>query len=202
MEWLLQADTFYKIGGYADRGVSLLKRFANELIERDTEESKRNAFEIYEKTLMDMVFANEDNYLMNGNEVVSSYLTLQMEQRDFEGAIRTKKRFMDYLRSQRIVDHQIRRSWLEVICLQVLLEDFYRIDESLNLFANDCPGGNAYNQDEYLAASDLHEAIKIRDFEKAQVVLRKPIFSYIEIEVVKPLKRLISKPPAHLVAQA
>lgn len=49
---LLKADGFYKIAGYADRGLTLLKRFAKSLIEKETEVASRKAMEIYEQHLM------------------------------------------------------------------------------------------------------------------------------------------------------
>jgi len=48
MQLLSQADSFYKIGNYADRGLTLIKRFAKQLMEKDTEISKRKAKEVYE----------------------------------------------------------------------------------------------------------------------------------------------------------
>ena len=47
-----------------------------------------------------------------------------------------------------------------------------------------------YNQDEFTAANDLKDAICSKDFAKMTQVLRQPIFGYIELEVVKPLKKL------------
>jgi len=49
---LLKADEFYKIGGYPDRGISLLKRFAKSLMEKETEAATKKAMEIYESHLM------------------------------------------------------------------------------------------------------------------------------------------------------
>lgn len=71
--------------------------------------------EIYEKYLIKQCF-EEENYVMN-SDVPETYVKMQVVQKDFKGAIRTKKVFMDYLRSEKTLDHQIRRSWLEVVCL-------------------------------------------------------------------------------------
>lgn len=147
---LLKADEFYKIGGYPDRGLTLLKRFAKTLIEKETEEATAKAMELYENHLMVQVFEGE-NYLLN-TDIPDTYLKLQMEQRDYVGAIRTKKRFIDYLRNEGTTDHQIRRSWLEVICIQILQEDFYRLEDSLQHFANEPGHRNMFMQDEYVAA--------------------------------------------------
>ena len=54
-------------------------------------------------------------------------------------------------------------------------------------FAEDC-GGNVYQQDEYLIANQLKEAVEERDFTKVLAVTKKPIFSFLENEIVKQLK--------------
>lgn len=72
--------------------------------------------EIYEQTLMVKVFENENVYLLN-SDVPVDYLRLQVNAKDYAGAIKTKKRFIDFLRGIGTTDHQIRRSWLEIICL-------------------------------------------------------------------------------------
>ena len=119
---------------------------------------------IYENELMTQVFEG-DNYLLN-TDIPESYLRLQIEAKDFAGAIRTKKKFIEYLRNEGTTDHQIRRSWLEVICLQILMEDFYRLEDSLQSFANEPGHGNMYGQDEFTAANDLKDAISAKDFPK------------------------------------
>lgn len=57
----------------------------------------------------------------------------------------------------------MRRAYLEIICIQIIAEDFYKIEETLQDFTEDY-GGNAYGQDEYQICSDLSDAIKAKDF--------------------------------------
>ena len=80
------------------------------------------------------------------------------------------------------------------------MEDIYRIEDSLNEFTNDCPGGNPYSQDEYVVASDLKDAMLAKNFEEMVKICRRPLFSYIEIEIVKLLKRFAANPPAATLA--
>ena len=80
------------------------------------------------------------------------------------------------------------------------MEDIYRIEDSLNAFVNDCPGGNPYGQDEFVTASDLKDAMLAKDFEEMAKICRRPIFSYIEIEIVKLLKKFAANPPASALA--
>ena len=92
-----------------------MKRFARSLVEKETEVATKKAMEVYDKYLMVQIFEG-DAYILN-TDVPESYLKLQIEAKDFAGAIRTKKRFIDYLRGAGTTDHQIRRSWLEVVCI-------------------------------------------------------------------------------------
>lgn len=103
IQLLTKADECYKIGGYADRGLTLMKRFAKELLEKENEAATKKAMEVYETHLMEQVFEG-DNYLLNP-DIIEGYVKLQIEQKDFKGAIRTKKRFIDYLRGVGTTDH-------------------------------------------------------------------------------------------------
>ena len=81
IQLLTRADEFYKIGGYNDRGLGLMKRFAKQLVERETEQASKKAMEVYENHLMTQVF-EDDNYLLH-TDIVETYLKLQVEQKDF-----------------------------------------------------------------------------------------------------------------------
>ena len=48
----------------------------------------------------------------------------------------------------------------------------------------------------------MTNAVSAKEFTKIATILRKPIFGFIEIEVVKPLKRWAANPPAHVLAMA
>jgi len=72
-----------------------------------------------------------DNYIMNG-DIVQGYLNLQCTRKDYEGAIKTKTKFIEYLKKEGTLDHQIRRSYLEILCLQILQEDFFRLEETMD----------------------------------------------------------------------
>ena len=57
----------------------------------------------------------------------------------------------------------MRRAYLEIVCIQIIAEDFYKIDDTLAEF-NESYGGNAYGQDEYALCVDLNDAIKDKNF--------------------------------------
>ena len=47
-------------------------------------------------------------------------------------------------------------------------------------------------------ASELKEHISAKEFEKLTQTIRKPIFGFIEIEIVKALKRWAANPPENV----
>ena len=50
-----------------------------------------------------------------------------------------------------------------------------------------------------MAATEIKDAVSAKDFAKLTQALRKPIFGFIEIEIVKPLKRWAANPPANVI---
>ena len=84
--------------------MTLIKRFAKQLIEKETPEAKAKALQIYEQTLMEQVYESENTYLLN-SDVPIEYLKLQLEGKDYQGAMKTKKRFIDFLRDNGTTDH-------------------------------------------------------------------------------------------------
>ena len=52
VNWLEQADTYYKMGGYNERGLTLMKNYANELLARETDEATKMGMKIYETRLL------------------------------------------------------------------------------------------------------------------------------------------------------
>ncbi len=41
------------------------------------------------------------------------------------------------------VDHTVRRAYLEMVCIHIINEDYKRIEETMQSFAEDC-GGSVY----------------------------------------------------------
>jgi hypothetical protein len=48
-------------------------------------------------------------------------------------------------------------------------------------------------------ANSLKEAIEARDFQKLQVLTKKPIFSFLETEIVRCLKKIAMNPPVFMI---
>ncbi|CDW78605.1 gamma-soluble nsf attachment protein [Stylonychia lemnae] len=190
-ELLKQAQNFFKIQGAANQGTNFLKKFGQKLIESDDPESQNFALDIYE-TLFEEAFEG-DNFVWNP-DVVTDYVQILMKMQKYERAIAAKKRFIKYLKQTGSIDHQMRRAYLEILCIQIIAEDWYKIENTLQEF-NDNYQGNAYGQDEYLICVELHDAVKAKDFKQIEKIAKKPIFSFIDIEVVRNLKKLAMNPP-------
>jgi hypothetical protein len=97
------------------------------------------------------------------------------------------------MKKQGNVDHQVRRSYLEIICIKIANEDYIKLDEILQQFVEDAGGSSS---DEYRIAIEIKEAIDAKDFAKLQTVSKKPIFTFLETEIVKAFKKAILNPPA------
>ena len=79
----------------------------------------------------------------------------------------------------------------------ILFEDVHKIDETLQQFLADAP--NAYSQDEYQIATKLWDNLKNQNFDAMVQTCRMPLFSFLETELVKLIKRYAANPPAQPV---
>ena len=93
-------------------------------------------------------------------------------------------------------DHRLRRAYVEILICQILREDYYRLEETMDKFCADT-GGNPYAHDEYDFAIQIKESLRglcdqsgeDPDFTKLNDVLKKPLFGFLESSVVKSIKR-------------
>jgi hypothetical protein len=67
------------------------------------------------------------------------------------------------MKSQGNVDHQIRRSYLEIVCIHITNEDYRKLDDTLQRFIEDAGGSSS---DEYTIAVQIKEALETKDFVK------------------------------------
>ncbi len=118
-----------------------------------------------------------------------------MQKKQYMRAVKAKLTYIKHMKKENAtVDHQVRRSFLEIVCIQIVNEDYKRLEETMTQFAEDC-GSNVYQQDEYLIASSLKEAVEERDFMKVLAITKKPIFSFLENEIVRQLKQTALNAP-------
>ena len=78
------------------------------------------------KKLHDRIFENEDNFLFN-SDFVDDFLNMLLEQNlNFE-AIIARKKFIKYMIKSKNFDHQIRRAYLEIMCLRICCNEKFKI---------------------------------------------------------------------------
>lgn len=194
LEYLHRAQNFYKINGNANRGQQTLKQYANKLLEQEgNEEAQRFALDIYQ-SLFDEVFEG-DNYAWNP-DIVNQYLQILMQKQEYKRAIEAKQTFIKHMKQQGMIDHQIRRAYIEILCIQIVSEDTRpdRIEATIQKFQEDV-GGAVYSSDEYNMAMQMKEALEAKDWAKLQALSKKPIFSFLETEIVRCFKKVIMNPP-------
>jgi hypothetical protein len=98
-------------------------------------------------------------------DMLEMYIKQLAKKKDWKTLMEAKRRLIKYYRDAKTVDHRTRRSFLEILCAQVLLEDYYRLEDTLTEFCNEV-GGNPYAFDEYEICVGIKESIEKRDFEK------------------------------------
>ncbi len=69
-----------------------------------------------------------------------------------------------------------------------------RIEATIQRFQEDV-GGAVYSSDEYNMAMQMKEALETKDWGKLQTLSKKPIFSFLETEIVRSFKKVIMNPP-------
>jgi len=96
---------------------------------------------------------------------VNQYLALLIQKGHYKRAIEAKYTFIKHMKKQGTVDHQIRRSYIEILCILIINEDYKKIDDTLTSFQEDV-GGSVYSTDEYTIATQIKEAVEQGDFAK------------------------------------
>lgn len=109
--------------------------------------------------------------------------------------IALKETLISSFKQEKKADHRLRRAYLEILLCQILREDLFRLEQTLDKFSQDC-GGNPYAHDEYDYAQQLKESLNVgkqngedADFAKFNDALKKPLFGFLESHVVKSVKR-------------
>jgi len=73
-------------------------------------------------------------------------------------------------------------------------EGVAKIEETITSFQEDV-GGTVYASDEYAIAMQMKEAIEQGEWGKLQAIGKKPLFSFLETEIVKAFKRKVMSAP-------
>lgn len=106
--------------------------------------------------------------------------------------------FINYLIKEGEIDHQIRRAYLELLCLNILSDDKFKIKSTMTEFLGKVP--NAPSTDEFRIAEKIKEAVlgdgqdafnEIDWYEIKDLVHDKPIFGFLNNEIIKKLKMML-----------
>lgn len=149
------------------------------------------------KSVFGHVFDSEDIYTFNNN-IVDEYTTLLVKHQLFEDAIAARNQLINYLVKQGEIDHQMRRAYVELVLLVILrchkhkLNPQKELQDALNQFVKDTP--NPMVTDEFQIADQIRTAISGdnssdgADWPKVQALLKKPLFNFLNNEMVKQVK--------------
>ena len=85
------------------------------------------------KSIYSQIFENEDYYVFN-QDVIDDYMNLLLTNDLFFEAIEARKVFINYLIKSKTIDHQIRRAYLEYLCLVILTEEKFKLKNVLQEF--------------------------------------------------------------------
>jgi len=99
---LRKADMNFKISGQSNRGVTLMKRYAQQQVDEETPEGDENALQVY-TSLFEEIF-NDDNYLLNG-DMIDQYIKITCKKEQWLEVIKIKKRVQKRLRDTKTLDH-------------------------------------------------------------------------------------------------
>ena len=149
LEYLHRAQNFYKMNDTANRGQQTLKKYAQKLLEQEEDEEAQSfALNIFQ-SLFDEVFEG-DNLAWNP-DIITDYLKLLMQKGQYQRAVEAKETYIAYMAKEGTIDHQIRRAFLEIVCIQIVAGKFKQIDATLTQFT-EVVGISAPSFDEYKVA--------------------------------------------------
>lgn len=171
LQHLQTADMLYKISGFEDRGFTLMKRLAMQLCDSiENRDVFENGLEVYRR-IFPKLFEGS-NMVMN-YDMLETYAKALAQAKKWKELIETKYTIIDHYNKAKQVDHRTRRSFLEIICVQIISEDFYKMEETMDAFFREV-GGNPYTFDEYECCAGLKEAAEKQEWYKIDEWLRKP----------------------------
>ena len=128
-----------------------------------------------------------DNSVMNF-DMIEIYQRHLGNMGDFTSLIELKRVMIKHYIQQKTPDHKLRRSYVEILCCQIILGDIYKLQETVDRFSFDC-GGNPYAFDEYDIAVKVKEAVENNDPDSLLDLSKKPLFGFLDSNVVKRIKR-------------
>ena len=176
-----KSSSMYKINGNELKAQEILKRLGRRCFEIDFEDL---GAEIYKEIINDLF---DDISYGTGAEIIPVYQDYLIKKEKYAEAISIYERHIKYLTSVKKYNHIVARCWLGIISIHIVLGEYYIADEKLSVFSGTI--NSVKTCDEYSAALSLIDAIQRGDNDGYIKILRRPIFTQIEMELVKKLKK-------------
>ena len=203
IQLLKMAEQQYLIDGQGDRALTNFKDLAKTQLETyennledgyNDKESFQSLTQLF-KALHDKVYQTEDNYVFN-SDLIDMYMNMLVKYNMLHEAIQARMQFIRYLHKNGTVDHQARRAYVEVISLHVLANETFKITQILQEMAQADPA--CFGRDEYnlgqgmldLVGQEGMSSVQDQDWKGMQNLLKKPLFKFLNNEIVKKLKLL------------
>ena len=76
----------------------------------------------------------ENDYYVFHQDIVDDYTNLVLKNNMWHEAIAARKQFIKYLKKEKTIDHQMRRAYLEIVCLHVIADEKFKVKEVLAEF--------------------------------------------------------------------
>eukprot|EP00826_Nyctotherus_ovalis_P009868 TRINITY_DN12612_c0_g5_i4.p1 TRINITY_DN12612_c0_g5~~TRINITY_DN12612_c0_g5_i4.p1 ORF type:complete len:289 (+),score=111.69 TRINITY_DN12612_c0_g5_i4:110-976(+) len=181
----------YKIQNNNLKAQEIMKKLAGQCFETDQEEI---GAEIY-KEIIEELFDDQD--YGTGAEVIPIYRNYLIRKEKYAEVLSIYEKQIKYIKSIKKYPYIAERCWLSIVCIYIVMGEHFIADEKMSSFSADVT--SIRSSEEYSAALNLIDAIQKGDSVLFAKVLKRPIFTQIEIELLKKLKKC--KMPAKVEAK-
>jgi len=176
-----KAASMYKIQNNNLRAQDILKKLGKQCFEMGHEDLGGEIF----KEIINELFDDQD--YGTGAEIIPSYQNYLISKERYADAIMIYEKHMNYLKSIKKYPYLVERCWLSIICIHIIIGEVFIADDKMGNFSADIT--SIKSSDEYSAALNLIDAIQTKDSALFNKILKRPIFTQLEIELVKKLKK-------------
>lgn len=180
-QYLIKSVNLFKIHGNTLKAQEMLKKLGKRCFEQHFEDL---GSQIY-NSLIDELF--EDQNYGTGCEIIPEQLNFLIDKGKYSEAIDLYTRHIKYLKEVNKYEYMVCRSWLAIICVYVIMGEYYVAEEKLGTFGTQIE--KPMNSDEYVAALNLIDSIQKKDPAAFAKCIKRPIFSQIETNLLKKLKK-------------
>ena len=108
------------------------------------------------KSLHKKVYESEDNFIFN-SDIVDHYMNMLCKYDMFHEAIEARNDFIKHLVKEGTVDHQMRRAYVEIMCLHILCNEKFKIQSVIERMIQTDP--SSMGKDEYNIGENMMAAV-------------------------------------------